>query len=394
MATKRNAKLSYKSVGFWKEDHGLPLWGVSINNLLGPDEPIIFATVGHNRVTVYEAMSNGDTKILQCYGDPDPDEIFYTCAWSYDPIKGGKPILAAAGARGVIRIFDPATYTCPQHFIGHGQSVNELKFHPKDPYILLSASKDHSLRLWNVKSKQCVAIFGGVDGHRDQVLSTDFDPAGDQVISCGMDHSLKIWKVDDKLKQVIKDSHSYDSKTAKQPFQTELRHFPYFSTREIHTNYVDCVRFWGDFVLSKSIDNFIAIWKPGCLNNEPLKVGETKSTMIHKLEYSNVTHAQWFVRFAMDAQKSVLALGNQKGKIFLWDMDSAHPTLMKPTMLSNTRCTACIRQTSFSRDGNLLICVCDDGSIWRWERSNYDFDKNQTPARASSTAKKEEIAGR
>ncbi|XP_068757050.1 polycomb protein eed-like [Montipora capricornis] len=368
---RKKRSLAFRCVNFIKEDHKQPIFAVQFNHNIpdGTDGPHMFATVGSNRVTIYQCEAKGVVKLLQAYMDADPEESFYTCAWTYHP-DTGEPLLAVAGTRGIIRFISPISMNCIKHYIGHGGAINELKFHPLDPFLLLSGSKDHSLRLWNIKTDVLVAIFGGVDGHRDEVLSTDFDILGEKMVSCGMDHSLKIWSLETAaIRKAITDSYCFDPSKTEKAFHTVKIHFPNFTTRDIHRNYVDSVRWFGDLVMSKSCENSIVCWKPQEQFEEIFKGpfnSERTVTVLHRFEFSQCDI--WYMRFSLDYEQKLMAVGNQTGKTFVWDIGVDDPTKARSTTLVHNKCASAIRQTGFSKDGKILVSVCDDGTLWRWDR--------------------------
>ncbi|XP_037953265.1 polycomb protein esc-like [Teleopsis dalmanni] len=151
-------------------------------------------------------------------------------------------------------------------------------------------------------------------------------------------------------------------------FPTWREHFPDFSTRDVHRNYVDCVQWFGNFLLSKSCENEIVCWKRGDLDDTVLKPNDTTATVLHRFPIKDCDI--WFIRFEFNFSHKMMALGNQQGVTYVWEMGVEDPQSTKCHMLAHARCNTAIRQTTFSRNGNVLICVCDDGTIWRWDRRN------------------------
>uniref|UniRef100_H3H2I7 Uncharacterized protein n=3 Tax=Phytophthora ramorum TaxID=164328 RepID=H3H2I7_PHYRM len=137
------SKKSYKFSSYAREDHGNALYCVAFCDVL-PIYERMFAVAGGNRLTVYECLENGGLDVIQVYCDGDQEEQYFTAAWTVDVLTGS-PLLAAAGFRGHIKVINCITQSVVIVLSGHGNSVNELKFHPVDPSLLFSAGKDESI---------------------------------------------------------------------------------------------------------------------------------------------------------------------------------------------------------------------------------------------------------
>lgn len=78
-------------------------------------------------------------------------------------------------------------------FLGHADPVRAVSITP-DGRFLLSGSADNTLRLWRVKTGECLWIFGGYSGGANfSVSSVEITPNGKYVIAAC--ESLQVWRL-------------------------------------------------------------------------------------------------------------------------------------------------------------------------------------------------------
>lgn len=217
----------------------------------------LLASVGGNTASVYRSSEDASIDFLQSYIDVDKDEAFYACAWSFIE----DPLLLVGGSNGCVKAINVTHNEIHGCFIGHGNAVNDIKVHPVDQNLVLSASKDESIRMWNLKTNVCIAIFCGQSGHRDEVLRVAIHPLGNCFASGGMDSTIKIWNLEhSSIRFLIKKSYQNAVKSESEP--AEFIQFPEFSTNLVHNNYIDSVNWYGNFILSNAVSDKICLWAP------------------------------------------------------------------------------------------------------------------------------------
>ena len=185
---------------------------------------------------------NADTSIQTRGGKPDNKRRKLILPFSES--QTGPPLLCLAGKRGMIKVIDTRRRSLFLTMSGHGNDVNELKPCPSNEWLLLSASKDESIRLWNLHRSVCVAIFSGHHGHKSGVLSIDWHSSGTHFVSGGMDNAIKLWRVkSDAIKTAIERSgeiypNGWEDGSDK-VFDPVSEQFPFYSsTNKVHTNYI------------------------------------------------------------------------------------------------------------------------------------------------------------
>lgn len=282
------------------------LYGLALySNILG--------AVGGQTVAMYDM--NDNTKIVEFI--ISNNELY--CISITTNEVWSTLICAVGGQSPIIRVIDIINEKEMPQLIGHKNEIYDLKFHPINSNLLLSASKDNSIRLWNVITQQQICIYGGPMGHAAEVLSLSWHENGTIFASSGIDNCVKLFEITSKIEKKIANE--------KGDMKTLLKSNPYFSCTSVHDNYIDCIQFNGNLLLSKSVDGVIKEWFP-MLNKE----GDYFYLMN---TYPYATKEKiWYVKFIFDQKDNLMLVGNDCGQCFLFQVRNSENFI--PINNSNT----------------------------------------------------------
>ncbi|MFN6501753.1 MAG: AAA-like domain-containing protein [Nostoc sp. DedQUE01] len=199
---------------------------------------------------------------------------------------------------------------------GHSDWVRSVVFSP-DGKTLASASRDNTIKLWNLDTGKEITT---LRGHSDGVLSVVFSPDGKTLASTSDDNTIKLWNLD----------------TGKE-----------ITTLRGHSKFVFSVVFSpdGKTLASASADNTIKLW-----NQETGK--EITALNGHKKVRSVV--------FSPDG-KTLASAGVDK-TIKLWNRETAKEII---TLKGHS---TWVRSVVFSPDGKTLASASVDSTIKLWNR--------------------------
>ncbi|XP_069766974.1 WD repeat and SOCS box-containing protein 1 isoform X2 [Narcine bancroftii] len=242
---------------------------------------------------------------------------------------GGDQLLLATGlSNGRIKIWDVYTGKFLLNLMDHSEIVRDLTFAPDGSLILVSASRDKTLRVWDLKDDGNMVTI--LKGHNSWVYSCAFSPDSSILSSVGAGKAVFLWSMEK---------------------YTMIRKL------EGHLNDVVSCEFSPDGALlaTASHDTRVIVWDPHT-GSILLELGHLFPPPTRIFAGGFNDHWVNSVAFCHDGMH-IASIAEDKMLRF-WSLDADCPVEVAP--LYNGVCCG------FSPDGHVLATGSQDGSVHFW----------------------------
>jgi WD40 repeat protein/serine/threonine protein kinase len=233
-------------------------------------------------------------------------------------------LIVSSSKDTTIRLWDVQTGEELRRFEGHTDLVRNVTFSP-DESLIASASFDGTAVIWDVVTGEVIHTLENLDVH---IMDVAFHPDGHLLATCSHDQTIKLWDVETGELVTILGADDPDTEE-----------------REGHQGLVYGVEFSPDgrYILSSGVDKFILQWD------------WEDETIVRQYEFSDSAYDVYFSPDSKTFFSSAL-----ENETHLWDLESGERLL---TLKGHT---AAIFRVDFSPDGETVLTSSQDGSIRLW----------------------------
>jgi WD40 repeat protein/uncharacterized protein YndB with AHSA1/START domain len=290
-----------------------------------------------------------------------PDENLYSAVNSIAIGPDGR-FLVAGSKDHTARVWDLKTNELVETLRGHTDYVNTVRFNSSGT-TLATGGADDCLRIWDVKSWKPTAV---LRGHQMDVMSLAWTTGGTRLASCSLDGSVRWW-----------DS-AFPNYGGLSMEQSDACYAALFGPdgRKLHTcGYDGTISIW-DAMSGKQIAHWTA--HPGnstntiglsadgkrlvsCSWDKTAKVWDTQT----QKEIATLDHEQGIYHAAISPDGKHVAC-TQKKEIWVWDVDA------KSVQFNIDGHEGGVQSVAFSPDGTLIASSAADKTVRVWKADSGD----------------------
>ncbi|TPX63110.1 hypothetical protein SpCBS45565_g06848 [Spizellomyces sp. 'palustris'] len=171
-----------------------------------------------------------------------------TCCWLH---VDQDAVLAAAGTDTDIHILSVTRSEEIARLKGHTDRILDLQPHPTDVNLLLSVSDDGNVKLWHVRAKKCLCVYFV------KATAAAFHPNGMSFLTSSSKGVVVDWEIPEDL------LHLSQNEAVAAPVEHIDEGQQVLWSDQLHgNNYIDCIRYVDEKVLSKSVNGKVVFWDP------------------------------------------------------------------------------------------------------------------------------------